>query len=87
MESIFCYLKKNMKQAKQIQVSEMLCFKYLEKLNLIWRFHFRIKPIFATAQAATKKYFSLQKLLKKYWCVYQSNVQITDTLFMSLFQR
>jgi hypothetical protein len=30
------------------------CIRDLDKLNLIWRFDFRLKPIFATASASSK---------------------------------
>ena len=36
---------------------------YLDKLNLIWWFDFSQEPIFATAQATSKKYF-IQKWSK-----------------------
>jgi len=36
-------------------------FDGLDKLKLIWWFDFRLKPIFATAQATPKIYCTLKK--------------------------
>ena len=44
--------------------SYAVCIRDLDKLNLIWRFDFRLNPIFATATAASKNTTSFKNSQK-----------------------